>query len=63
MTPEQIVALRERLDLSQAALGAKVGVSQGAVWRWEAGKRKPRATQLLRLRKLASRKRPNGMGK
>jgi transcriptional regulator with XRE-family HTH domain len=34
-------ALRESKGLSQAELGAKVGVNQPAVWKWEAGKFEP----------------------
>lgn len=46
---------RKRLGLSAAQAGALLGVSGQTIYHWEAGKAKPRATQLPRidaLRKL-----------
>ncbi len=38
---EKRVALRERVGLSRADLAAAIGVTAGAVWLWEKGKRQP----------------------
>lgn len=40
MTATKLKALRRKLNLSQAALAAKIGVDQSTVHRWEAGTRK-----------------------
>ena len=42
----RIKTLREGLGLSQAELGAAVGVSQTCVWNWEGGYTKPRPKSL-----------------
>jgi len=42
----RIKTARESLCLSQAELGAAVGVSQTCVWNWEAGYTKPRPRSL-----------------
>jgi len=49
-------AHRRRLDLSAAQAGALLGVSGQSIYHWEAGKAKPRASQMERiaaLRKLS----------
>jgi DNA-binding transcriptional regulator YiaG len=38
--------LRERAGLSRADLAAAIGVTAGAVWLWEKGKRQPSGTLL-----------------
>lgn len=38
---EKRIALRERAGLSRADLAAVIGVTPGAVWLWEKGKRQP----------------------
>lgn len=40
MTPEQFVAIRKKVNLSQAALGVKIGASVAAITKWETGKQK-----------------------
>jgi DNA-binding XRE family transcriptional regulator len=40
---------RTALDLTLKEVGRRVGVSQVAVWQWEAGKTTPRLTHLPRL--------------
>ncbi len=42
----RIKIAREGLGLTQAELGAAVGVSQTCVWNWEAGYTKPRPKSL-----------------
>lgn len=52
------VSLRKKLDLSAGDMGKLLGVSGATVYSWEAGKSKPRATQLAsiaRVRKLGKR--------
>jgi DNA-binding transcriptional regulator YiaG len=51
-TPAEIWRLRQRLDLSQRAFAAKVGVSLNTVWRWERGLHRPRFLANVRLREL-----------
>jgi transcriptional regulator with XRE-family HTH domain len=46
---KRIVALRERLELSQKDLGALAGVTAPAITMWETGKRFPRGKNLRRL--------------
>ena len=41
MTPLEIVTVRGKLGLSQAALARELGVGVGAVSRWERGVAKP----------------------
>ena len=40
ITPEQFVAIRKKVNLSQAALGVKIGASVAAITKWETGKQK-----------------------
>ena len=49
--PEDVKAIRERLDLSQSAFAALLGVSKRTLQDWEQGRRKPRgpACSLLRI--------------
>jgi ribosome-binding protein aMBF1 (putative translation factor) len=52
-------AHRQRLGLSAAQAGALLGVSGQTVYHWEAGKSKPRASQMSRidaLRKLTKKR-------
>lgn len=51
-------SLRKKLDLSAGDMGKLLGVTGATVYSWEAGKSKPRATQLAaiaRVRKLGKR--------
>lgn len=51
-------SLRKKLDLSAADMGKLLDVTGATVYSWEAGKSKPRATQLAaiaRVRKLGKR--------
>ncbi|MBN2495905.1 MAG: type II toxin-antitoxin system MqsA family antitoxin [Deltaproteobacteria bacterium] len=49
--PEDVIAIRKRLDLSQSAFAALLGVSKRTLQDWEQGRRKPRgpARALLRI--------------
>ena len=50
--------LRKKLDLSAADMGKLIGVSAQSVYHWEAGKSRPRASQLAAIaavRKLGKR--------
>ena len=44
-----LVAQRRRLGLSAAAFGALLGVSAQSIYKWEAGKARPRAKQLAAI--------------
>jgi putative transcriptional regulator len=50
-TPEDVRAIRKRLDLSQSAFAALLGVSKRTLQDWEQGRRIPRgpACSLLRI--------------
>jgi len=50
MTPDEIRALRERLGLTQAEMGEKLGVHLRTYQQWEYGRRRPGAA----TRKLLS---------
>jgi transcriptional regulator with XRE-family HTH domain len=50
----QLIEARARLGLTQGEFAARVGVSQGAVSRWEKGRQKPNAEVLMRLGKLGA---------
>jgi DNA-binding transcriptional regulator YiaG len=50
---DKIIALRRGLNLSQEALGAKLGLSKQEVNMWEAGTRKPSGPALKLLEQLA----------
>lgn len=52
MTGSEIKAARKAAGLSQAALGEKVGVTQGAISSWETGRVVPPPDQLLTLRRV-----------
>lgn len=47
-----IRAIRDELELTQAQLGERLGVSQPAVAQWEAGTTKPNLAQIGALRRL-----------
>ena len=49
--PDDVKAIRERLNLSQSAFAALLGVSKRTLQDWEQGRRKPRgpACSLLRI--------------
>jgi len=50
--PETLVRLRHRLGVSQEEMAGILGVSANSVWQWEAGRTKPRAKVLARIREL-----------
>lgn len=52
-TPENVKALREKLQLSQEEFAARLGVSFSTVNRWENGHVAPKKLALFRLEKLA----------
>ena len=49
---DRIINLRRRLGLSQASLGARVGVSVMAVSLWEAGQTSPSGPAIKLIEKL-----------
>lgn len=51
--PQQIKRLRARLGLTQAALGAKLGVSFPTINRWENGRSRPSQLSWVQILKLA----------
>lgn len=46
------VTLRKRLDLSAAEMARLIGVSSQSIYSWEAGKSRPRSTQLKAIAEL-----------
>lgn len=54
MTSDQIREARQRLSLSQAKLAKELGVTVGAVSRWECGKTIPHPYLRLALKWLAA---------
>jgi transcriptional regulator with XRE-family HTH domain len=54
LTPARIFSLRKKLGLSQADLGALVGVDRGSVLSREKGKFKPKAEKAAQLAALAT---------
>lgn len=48
-----LAATRERMGLTQGELAARLGVSQGAVSRWEKGRHRPATEALMRLGMLS----------
>jgi len=54
-TAEDIIALREREQVSQAALALYLNVSKDVVGQWESGKKRPKGAT-LKLLALAERK-------
>lgn len=53
-SPSRLATQRKRLGLSAQELGTLIGVSGQSVYKWEQGKTKPRAAQLLALRGIRS---------
>ncbi len=51
-TPHAVRNLRKKALLTQAEVGAALGVSHGAVCQWELGNRVPRGDQAVRLLQL-----------
>ena len=49
MKGERIAMLRRQRGLSQAALGALLGVTQQSVWQWEHEKSNPDTAQLIQM--------------
>lgn len=45
-------SLRQKLGLSAGAMGALAGVSGQSIYNWEAGKSRPRPSQLQKIQKL-----------
>lgn len=52
ITSPTIKAMRERLGLTQAGLGARLRVSKRTVWRWEHGASAPHPVYLDRIREM-----------
>ena len=57
MTGEEILTLRERLEMSQDAMAKKLGVSRQTINNWESGRKRPSP---LAQRQLARLERKNG---
>jgi DNA-binding transcriptional regulator YiaG len=53
-SPDTLKAIREKLDVTQQEMAKLLGVSGNAVWQWEAGRAKPRAKVLEKMRGLRS---------
>lgn len=49
LLPDRVTLARERASLSRANLAAKLGVSEGALAKWERGEREPSVSDLCRL--------------
>jgi DNA-binding transcriptional regulator YiaG len=63
-TGKKIRELRERLGLSRTQLAARLGVTEGAVWKWEADQQHPRWTSLVKLNEMeAEEAKKNGAAK
>ena len=61
-TPDCVLALRSKLQLTQVELAEQVGVSQPLVAMWEGGQRVPSGPAEILLRQLQEKshaKRPN----
>jgi len=56
MKPEEIKALREKLGLSQEAMGPIINVSFQTINRWERGINKPSRLAIEKLKALAKAK-------
>jgi DNA-binding transcriptional regulator YiaG len=52
MTPRQILALREALEMTQQQLADTIGAQRHTVARWELGQNQPRGANLKALREL-----------
>lgn len=48
-----VLAIRRKLNLSQAEMGQKIGVDQSTIHRWETKKRNPRGPARKLLEQLA----------
>lgn len=59
---EDVLALRHRLRLSQAAFAARLGVRQQTVSEWETGKYRPRGASTRMLGILAEERTPYESG-
>ena len=55
MTPEEILALRKRLGLTQAELARRFKVDVSAISRLERGSRKPSLSMMRKLRRAEKR--------
>ena len=58
MTPEQIKALRVKMDLHVDAFAARIGVNRATVYRWENENKKPQGAALKALQRLWKRHMP-----
>ena len=52
MTADEIRALRKRLDLTQAELAGRIGLTREAVTQWETGRARPNGPARILLRQL-----------
>ena len=57
MSPNELKAIRQRLDLTQAALASKLGVTREAVARWETGERAISGPVALAIKSLKPKRR------
>ena len=51
-SPSEARAIRERAGVSEARLGQELGVTRGAVAKWERGDRRPRGDARLRYARV-----------
>lgn len=56
MTPQELVAGRETLGLSQAGLGAALGISQASICQMETGKRAITRRTAMQVKALLAQK-------
>lgn len=59
-TGKQILAIREALGMSRTQFGAALGVSEGAVCRWELDGRHPRFDTMVKINELANQAKKKG---
>jgi len=52
MTADEIRTLRKRLDLTQAELAQRIGLTREAVTQWETGRARPNGPARMLLRQL-----------
>ncbi len=60
---DRVLALRQRLGLSQAEFAARIGVRQQTVSEWETGKYRPRGASARMLVLLAEDRAPYDSGR
>jgi DNA-binding transcriptional regulator YiaG len=58
MSPNQILAIRESLKLTQQQLADRIGAQRHTIARWESGVNEPKGAYLKALTELAVKTRP-----